>query len=225
MSRRTLFISDIHGRVDALQSLLAKAEYRPTTDKLLLLGDYVGNSIDNLRCLMFVLELIRQGDVDAIMGNHDAGLADFLARSRSEATPSQSLRSYVPALAAEISQQHPNVREFVTKLPYWHEEDDYIAVHAGVNPNLTDWRRSSAKDFTTIRDPFLKASLNLGKPVIFGHTPCFTLHGSADVWYSHSTGKIGIDGGANHDLQLNCLIHEAGHFEHVFVPVQKEMKA
>ena len=39
---RILAISDIHGQADALERLLVHANYHPSKDRLVLLGDYIG---------------------------------------------------------------------------------------------------------------------------------------------------------------------------------------
>lgn len=38
---RNLMISDIHGHLNAFEQLLAKVDYQPAHDQLILLGDYI----------------------------------------------------------------------------------------------------------------------------------------------------------------------------------------
>ena len=210
MKNRTLFISDIHGRVEALKALLEQVNFVPQTDRLVLLGDYVGQSPDNLQCLLYIFELTKQANTVALMGNHDLHLWRYLQPSGSSVAAKFARYPYTASLAAEIERRHPELIDFLGSLRLWHAGDQFIAVHAGVNPALSDWRNSSVNDFTTIRDPFLSAPLSLAETVVFGHTPCTALHNSPEVWYG--PGKIGIDGGAGKGLRLNCLIFDGARF-------------
>jgi serine/threonine protein phosphatase 1 len=219
MPKRTLFISDIHGQAETLTSLLSRVDYRPESDQLVLLGDYVGDCLSNLQCLILVRQLVERDSAVALMGNHDHELTNFLSTTTPGDGTQKKQRSYVLALAQEIRRQQPELITFLAQLPLWYEREDFIAVHAGLNPDLTDWRTASPTDFTTIRRPFLDSCLDLGKPVVFGHTPCINIHGSPDVWYGN--GKIGIDGGVSHLLQLNCLILQDREFTSVSVPLTR----
>lgn len=226
MINRKLFISDIHGQLETLKSLLNQVAYDPNTDKLILLGDYIGQSGDSLACLLHILDLVKQNNVVALMGNHDLNLWKYMeSRGRSDGNDRRDSTnhllpkrySYAASLAHAIETQHPELIAFLGSLPLWYNEEDFLAVHAGINPGLEDWRMSSVEDFTSIRDPFLASPLMLTKPVVFGHTPCTTLHGSPHVWYG--LGKIGIDGGAGRGGQLNCLMFANEQFTSTSVPV------
>lgn len=207
---RTLFISDIHGRLDALKALLNQVDYDPLSDRLVLLGDYVGQSSDNMNCLLYIFELTKQSNAVALMGNHDLNLWKYLKANGGSSPPKSARYPYTSSLAEEIERLHPELIDFLGSLRFWYADDHFVAVHAGFDPYQQDWRSSSADDFTTIRDPFLSAPLSLPETVVFGHTPCTALHNSPEVWYG--PGKIGIDGGAGKGLQLNCLIFDGVSF-------------
>lgn len=205
-SGRRLFVSDIHGQVDALQRLLAAVDYAPRWDRLILLGDYVGAQGQNVRCLRTIQGLCEDGAAIALLGNHDQALCDCLTRDGAAVPELPAVYGYVPELAAEIARDHPDLEPFLRGLPLWYEDEAFIAVHAGFNPDLADWRASTREDFTTIREPFPSRPPHDPRTVIFGHTPCQRLHGSADVYFG--PGKIGIDGGAGHGQQMNGLVFD-----------------
>jgi serine/threonine protein phosphatase 1 len=68
----------------------------------------------------------------------------------------------------------------------WHD-DTYILVHAGVRPGIA-LAQQRPNDLLRIRGPFLHHPHELGKCVVFGHTPFPKVRREAD--------KIGIDTGA-----------------------------
>ncbi|WP_308860235.1 hypothetical protein [Paenibacillus radicibacter] len=88
-------------------------------------------------------------------------------------------------------------------MPYYHEDDNNIFVHAGINPFYADWRKQSEDDFIWIRDIFIKCKTSLDKKVVFGHTPTIKIHDKEEIWFGED--KIGIDGGCCFGLQLNLL--------------------
>ncbi len=221
VSGRRLFVSDIHGQVEALGRLLERMEYKAGQDRLILLGDYVGAGGESLRCLRLVRELCAGGAI-ALLGNHDQALIDCLASGDTpRALP--AIYAYMPELAAEIVQAHADFLPFLRGLPLWYEDHDVIAVHAGFNPDLPDWHLSTREEFTSMREPFLSRSTDVGRMVIFGHTPCERLHGSAAVYFGQ--GRIGIDGGAGHGRQLNGLVYDGQAYTALAVAVNVQEPA
>lgn len=215
LTGRSLFISDIHGQLDVLRALLVQADYDPQRDRLVLSGDYVGKGPDNLSCLSFLANLKQKTSVIALMGNHELNLWHCVQRRPMSSTQEERY-PYAPRLAEQIKRHNPEVIAFLADLDLWYADDSVIAVHAGINPRLNDWRSTSVEELTSMREPFLSESLPVQQTVIFGHTPCQRLHGSPDVWFG--TNKIGIDGGAGHGIQLNCLIWDRLRFSAISVP-------
>ena len=69
--RRVLAISDIHGNLPFLKGVLAKADYVPGEDVLVLVGDLLEKGLESLATLRYIMELSRQGTVYALCGNCD----------------------------------------------------------------------------------------------------------------------------------------------------------
>src|SRR5690625_1096402 len=88
-------------------------------------------------------------------------------------------------------------------LEFYEEEDRYIFVHAGIDPDLDDWKETTEHDFIWIRRAFLDAKLDMDETIIHGHTPNIDLHGKHDIFYRRN--KIGIDGACAYGGQLNAL--------------------
>ena len=197
--------------------LLSDVEFRPGADRLIMLGDYVGAHGENIRCLREIERLRASGAAVALLGNHDQALCECVARGGRTAGELPEIYAYVPRLAAEIRSKHPALAAMLCGLPLWYEDETFIAVHAGFNPTLPDWRRSTPEEFTTIRAQFLEHQPSDLRTVVFGHTPCQRLHGTPDIWFGE--GKVGIDGGAAHGQQLNCLLFDGRRLLAHAVPV------
>ncbi|MBF8376634.1 serine/threonine protein phosphatase [Alicyclobacillus mali] len=206
---RTIFISDIHGHLRPFLRLLAKLEYRPGRDQLVLVGDYISGGPDSLGVLHLVHQLCGQGAV-ALRGNHEDAVAHWMRGGMKALGPVRD--KLYRSIAADAT-----LAAFLPTLPYAWEGDRWIAVHAGIDPDKPDWRQTSKRDLLTIRERFYARPHRAGKRVVFGHTPCMVLHGTHDVWYG--SDKVGIDGGARHGGQVNALVDAGGALTSTAEPV------
>ncbi|MGH2318602.1 metallophosphoesterase family protein [Planococcus sp. SE5232] len=210
--KRILAISDIHGELELFDELLQKAEYDAVGDQLILLGDYGDRGPDSKGVLERVIELKKRGAI-VLRGNHDQMMLDAVndepgakqiwARNGALAT----LQSYDPSIkdmtlpTAAVFWEHI---DFIKETDYYHETDDFIFVHAGVQPD-TPIGQTDPAILMWIRDEFYKVYSG-EKTVVFGHTPAFLMRGTRnnDVYFGDNR-IIGIDGGAVYGGQLNCL--------------------
>ncbi|MBB5179969.1 serine/threonine protein phosphatase 1 [Planomicrobium koreense] len=210
--KRILAISDIHGELELFDELLQKADYDDAEDQLILLGDYGDRGPDSKGVLERVIELKKRGAI-VLRGNHDQMMLDAvndepgakLIWARNGALP--TLQSYDPSIkdmtlpTAAVFWEHI---DFIKKTAYYYETDDFIFVHAGVQPDMPVELTDPAI-LMWIRDDFYEAYSG-EKTVVFGHTPVFMLRGTRnyDVYFGDNP-IIGIDGGAVYGGQLNCL--------------------
>jgi len=111
-------ISDIHGNLEALETVLAKLE-QEKVDAIFCLGDVVGYGPNPDECV----KLVQARAAVCLKGNHDEASLDetdlsffnYVAREAIEWTSAQ--------LSAEAKQ-------FLRHLPYTHEFEDFLLVHA-----------------------------------------------------------------------------------------------
>jgi serine/threonine protein phosphatase 1 len=233
---RILTISDIHGCYDEFNKLLGLVKYNSTKDQLILLGDYVDRGKDNKKVVSFVRELVNTYGAIALKGNHDKMFLDYVKFPQNYLNVynyfnnggETTLRNYIEDFdsyqwqgesykkwASEIMMQHSDDVCFLDELPYYHETDEYIFVHAGINPFLKDWKFTTHEDFIWIRGQFLNRNHEHDKIVIHGHTPTVNLHKSYDIFFGNK--KIGIDGACAFGGQLNCLEIKDGEFKQYHV--------
>ena len=225
--KRLLVISDIHGCLDPFLRLLDQVGYRPGEDRLVLGGDYVDRGPHSKEVVAHVMHLAQHPEVVVLKGNHDARFAEIVA-TRDERVKENFLRyggvetleSYTGApyvdssyqdILGRIAAEHSDHIAFLAGLPLFHEDEDHIFVHAGLNPAYEDWKTQAERDFLYIRGDFHRTQRRYGRKVIFGHTVTKEFQHSAGLWFDGE--KIGIDGGCAYGLQLNCLIVREGEYE------------
>ncbi|MBA2937603.1 serine/threonine protein phosphatase [Paenibacillus sp. CGMCC 1.16610] len=224
--KRMLVISDIHGELEKFERLLEAVRYRPEEDQLILLGDYVDRG-PNARGVIEKVIALKEAGALVLKGNHEDLMIKALTTEEERAWKrwaqinggDMTLRSYgfteanfavdenaetfvKPTLQSEILSQH---LAFITNLEHYIETDDYIFVHAGVQPG-TPISETDPHTLMWIRDEF-HTGYSDKKMVVFGHTSTDTLHGDTENFnvYFGVNRIIGIDGGAVYGGQLNAL--------------------
>ena len=184
--KRTLIISDIHGELDTFDKLLQKAKYDANNDQLILLGDYVDRGPNSKGVLNRVIELKDLGAI-VLRGNHDDMMVAAIddepgARERWERNGAiPTLQNYDPSIEGMEIPDTDIFREhiaFIRELDYYHETEEYIFVHAGVQPD-TPIHETDPSILVWIRDEF-HHGYDGDKIVVFGHTPTSILQGKGN---------------------------------------------
>lgn len=213
---RILAISDIHGKYEEFLELLEKVEYVKEQDQLVLLGDYTDRGAHSKQVVEKVIDLVANGAI-ALRGNHDQMLLDWLDTGeadrfirngglmtvKSYCGTNYELEHLEEARTVFLNEFAAHI-DFMRNLPYYHETEEHIFIHAGINPAYEDWKETPVHEMVWIRDVFFNFPTNIGnKKIVFGHTPTIKLHESKEIWFTED--KIGIDGGCVYGHQLNCL--------------------
>lgn len=203
---RTFVIGDIHGCYDALLELFYAISPDLEEDRIILLGDYIDRGPDAKKVVSFIIRLMEQapGRIIPLLGNHEqaflAALAgegrDFYLRMGGD----QTLLSYgiKPPFTGPIAGRIPisHLHFFDELLLFW-EDDEYIYVHAGLQPGL-HLSQQSPSWCCWAREQFLASDYDFGKTVVFAHTPFDTP--------LVTKKRIGIDTGAVYGGRLTCLV-------------------
>lgn len=214
---RRLVISDIHGCLDEFNDLLKLVNYVPSHDQLILLGDYVDRGPKSKEVVQRVMELSEHEHVIVLRGNHDerflqvlnwdSELYDIFIKYGGK----EALQSYCPdagnmsihEVIQYINQEFYDHIDFLQQTKLYYEDNDFIYVHAGLDPAYPNWKEQPPSTFYTIRDEFVHNKTNVDRKVIFGHVNTNKIHQSSTIWFSED--KIGIDGGCAMGHRLNCL--------------------
>lgn len=208
-NRRIIAISDIHGCYKELMTLIklleSNGEYDKINDTLIFLGDYIDRGPDSSKVIKFVRQLQQENfDVIALMGNHEKMCIDYLEHGDS-CWEFNGKRSTVSSYGG-VSAMSDDV-EWMKTLPLYYETDNFIFVHAGVNPDVP-LEENTSYELLWERDGFIYNPTNFRKKVIFGHTPSVAFN-DTDKPYETICGNIGIDTGCVFSGKLTALIIES----------------
>ncbi len=221
--RRVFAVGDIHGRLDLLDLLLKQiarhaAAQSASENVLIFLGDYIDRGPESrgvIERLIALPEAFPGWGIHFLRGNHDQAALEFVEnpalygvwRSYGAA---ETLMSYgVAPPRFEKQRDFERAREeftravplshlrFFSRLKYFHVEDDYLFVHAGIRPGIA-LKDQLPEDLLWIREDFLLHRKRFEKMVIHGHTP-----GPSPVVLPN---RICVDTGAHATGQLTALI-------------------
>lgn len=216
---RIYAVGDIHGRLDLLDTLLAKidadlADHPAEMSLQVFLGDYIDRGPASAQV---VDRLIRRGETFptvCLKGNHEAFLLEFLENS--EVLPAwgrngglTTLLSYGvepvlnadadtrSSLSASLAEAMPSAHSvFYSNLPLTFACGDFLFVHAGVRPGIP-LAHQREDDLLWIRDAFLCHEAPFEKVIVHGHTPVM------EPQILHN--RINLDTGAYATGRLTCL--------------------
>ncbi len=196
--RRTFIIGDIHGCIASFKHLLYKVLDFSNVDRLILLGDYIDRGSNSRAVINEIIHLRNRGySIITLLGNHEQMLLsaskfpeNFALWKRNGGE--KTCQSFMVDDIAELPAYYLS---FFESLQYYHELDDFIVVHGGLNFEIENplddtesmiWMRNTSVDFDKTK----------GKRLIVGHTPT-TLD---DIRDSLESDIIKLDGG--------CVYHK-----------------
>jgi serine/threonine protein phosphatase 1 len=223
---KTFVIGDVHGRCAQLRNLLDLIPRHETEDTLVFLGDLIDRGFDAPGCVDYVIKLQRENPERTVClrGNHEQMMMDFIDGSGDMwVTPvtggERTFEQYTgrplsaitdgelddarKALGASVPNEH---LEFFRALPFYHEDDYALYVHAGLDHGKHP-SEGQVQSLLWSRDVEFYKNYR-GKPCVFGHTPTSFLPlrgrlGRHGIYICNSV--IGIDTGYNHFSPLSCL--------------------
>lgn len=201
VSARTFVIGDIHGDLEALESLLGKLPIL-AEDTLVFIGDYVDRGVDSKGVVDLVRDLYSERKERTVLlrGNHEDQWVEsyeqadvpFLVQRLNGCM--NTYRSFVgqPMLQEEESFERDeflkyisvsswlpqDVADWMATLQLWYEDEHGIYVHAGLElDEHGNWKHPA----DCAKKPLLWMRKNefflgyKGKKLVFGHTPVLDL--------------------------------------------------
>ena len=195
-------IGDIHGCLKSLTSLLSKI---PGNEKLLFIGDYVDRGPDSSGVIDRIL--IEKHRSIFLLGNHEEMMLEYLTYPGNPSAMywlhknnggMETLDSYNLQKTAVLNDLPEEHLQFLHSLKLYHEEESFIAVHAGLRINgsvlLSDQKK---QDLLWIRNEWIRNEIRWeGKHVFYGHTPSFMISDGASYQdLIQGRNSTGIDTG------------------------------
>ncbi len=193
MGRRTIFIGDVHSCLDELHHLVEKLAINKS-DRVIMLGDLINRGPFPAAVVRYVVE----SEFECLMGNHEQ---DYLDGCHNE-------EKYIK-LRKELG---PRLHAWVAQRPLYIEADDFLAVHAGLEPgkhpretkprfllNIRTWDGTGADIKNPLHPPWYNFYSG-EKPVFYGHW--------ATAGLTVRKNTIGLDSGCVYGKALSAYILE-----------------
>lgn len=216
-------MSDIHGSFNQFEESLKY--WNPKKEHLVVIGDIINKGPDSLKVVQKLMQLKKDyfDKVIVTKGNHEDMLITWLYNNPYNLINEKYIAPYKKTVDSFIGFEHQNLSEeekvkilldnnkdelkFIESLPTYHESENVIFAHAGINLHLKDWKKDEKYMLWEKRD-FIFNNKRPGKKVFFGHIPTNFIHNDKDnhdIWVSSDEMKIGIDGRVSLDGQLNAI--------------------
>lgn len=209
---RKIAISDIHGCLETFRYLVEEKIQLKPKDHLFLLGDYIDRGPDSKGVIDYIFNLKRAGyQLTCLLGNHE----EMLLRSFTDSLMldiwennggMETMKSFGVSNAGQIPDRYMT---FFKELKVYHEEDNYIMVHAGLNmESVTPFEDRETILWSRKWNQFINHDWLDGRYIIHGHTP----HEKSEIktlWKSLAVKQyICIDGGCvfDHRPGLGTLV-------------------
>lgn len=235
-------IGDIHGCLTVLLRLedSIKAHMRAnglTRAKVIYLGDYIDRGPNSAGVIRHLFEQTApEFERIFLRGNHESEMLRFIENPSEDYNwitrnvgGVSTLKSFKIDFHDIIQNNHswPEIEtrdQLVTalgestlaklkNLPYSLKIDDYLFVHAGINP-YRSLDKQDEMDLIWIRDVFLSCNHSYGFMVIHGHTPT-----SSEGFKPHvRTNRINIDTGAFAGGSLTAIYLNKDNYEFISIP-------
>lgn len=201
---RKFAIGDIHGCLDKLEDIIKKINPEKD-DTLIFLGDYIDRGENPSGVIDYLIKLNSFCKCIFLKGNHEHMLIEliefgtnremFLSNGGGMTILSYTGKKTVKdkELATMLPPDHKN---FLTRLKWYHEDENYIYVHAGIRKGIP-LHSQDPLDFIWMRSDFYEHPTGLPKKIIFGHCPFNEAFIKDD--------KIGIDTGAVYGRYLTAI--------------------
>ncbi|MCB9642673.1 MAG: metallophosphoesterase [Myxococcales bacterium] len=141
-SQDILFVGDLHGCLQPLETLLQQANFQPDRHRLICVGDTLNRGPDSLG----VLRLLRSLGASAVRGNHEESLLE--ATQAPEYPDWFDPEDFCPDVMAAADRDE--WLEWIASWPLFIEEQDWLVVHAGLHPHLAP-EQTPAKFLTRVR--------------------------------------------------------------------------
>lgn len=165
---RYIAITDIHGELAKLESVLEKIDIKPE-DIFVFMGDYIDRGADSKGVVDKIIEISQKFKTICLMGSHEYALL----HAKEDEYYNYLFENYGGPATVKSYGGFENIfkihGEFFGNIKFYYLTDKYLFVHAGINPDYP-LEEQSETDLVYIRNKFIRSPHKLKQKIIFGHT-------------------------------------------------------
>ncbi|MDN3016853.1 metallophosphoesterase family protein [Paenibacillus sp. BSR1-1] len=178
--KRKFAISDIHGELDLLITLLNAADFNPSMDQLVFVGDLIDRGPDSVGVIKCVKKLKEQNpeNIFVILGNHEIMMRQYIFGGKSH----MWLRYGGLKVIEEMKTKFEGITDrnnhlvWLANLPLTHVDEKYLYVHAGIDLSRDINKQEEASTFIPLKelysiDPNVLNKTVGNRIIVHGHTP------------------------------------------------------
>ena len=201
MDERKIIVGDVHGCLEEVKSLLKLVKWNAKRDRLIFIGDLINKGPFSYEVLKYVKKL----KADVILGNHELNFLKAIDQNSLLSPLLEDLK-----IKMEKEKSLDQWLSWIESFPLFIEEEDFLAVHAGLAPHQHP-SETSAHILTRIRT-WDGEGRNLDQET---HPPWFEFYRKEKlVIFGHWAKKglimrenaIGLDSGCVYGKELSALI-------------------
>ena len=169
-------IGDVHGHADALENLITELDPNPG-DRIVLMGDLIDRGPDSRMVIRIAKE---RADTFVIRGNHEDwalnGIEDHGGKTWAPsldwmmAGGKQCLDSYSNSEGELNSDDWSQDLKWMMTMPHCLILDDWILVHAGLEPGSVGITNTAPNDVDSRRISDPTEPVDPNRAVVFGHS-------------------------------------------------------
>lgn len=210
MNKRYYIVGDIHGHSAKLKRVISMVmDDFNKNDTFIFLGDYIDRGPSSFEVIEFLTGLSNLYNAVFLTGNHEDMFKRFVLLGDNYDNyiangGGYTIESYIKNMNEFVIPESHVV--FYNSLAPYYEGGDFIAVHAGLNPDVSNLADQKRYDLIWIREKFYRFPKRWEKTVIFGHTPVQYINNSDTVYIDDDKNIIGLDTNAmTYGFPLTCL--------------------
>jgi bis(5'-nucleosyl)-tetraphosphatase (symmetrical) len=193
MSKRTIFIWDVHWCYDELKLLIKKLKLTKN-DRVFFVWDYINKWPKSYKVLKYIYKNRKQ--FFWVLWNHDYNFLKWL-----EWNNLTFIWEDIKKIIQKMD-EHPKILKYFKKMPLYIEEDNFILIHWWLNPEKK-LEKQTPLELTSTREisgkPWYK-SYKWKKKIIYGHW--------ALQWINIRKNTIWLDSGCCYWKYLTAYILE-----------------
>ena len=174
------YTTDIHGQYEALVSLFSHVVFSPEIDKLVVGGDLIDHGPNAAKVVQLLKQLQESypENVVVLSGNHEAMMRDYVFEAKSAAwlTAGEETRKNFNEVFDDEQERDAHL-EWLAYRPMLHETEDFVFVHAGLDPFYSLDAQPESAALWMDRDELVQytkkdyALLLRGRILVHGHHP------------------------------------------------------
>jgi len=166
---RYIAITDIHGELYKLKSLISKIEFK-NDDVVVFMGDYIDRGRYSKEVIDYVIDFGKTHKCVYLIGSHEYA---YLHARQNEDYYQYLFWNYGGDATVDSYGSFENIHkihgDFIENLKFYYLTDKYLFVHAGINPHYP-LEEQDEVDLVYIRWNFINSKHTLPQKIIFGHT-------------------------------------------------------